>query len=73
MEERDARTVSVDVVQQVLRGLTLALAAASRANLGDLAHLLQAAAIVESLDPQARTMLLDLAEGPSTIAAAQRH
>ena len=55
---------TLEVVQQVLRGALLSIAAANRADLVQCASLMQAfAGDHTSLDPRAKTMLLDLSEG----------
>lgn len=60
----------LNITQQVLRNLMLALAAANKANLGDLGTVLEAAAANEALDPMARSMLTDLAAGASGLHGA---
>jgi len=60
----------LNVVQQVLRHVLLALAAGNRANLGDVGTVLDAAAANGALHPMARQMLSDLAAGANTLHAA---
>ena len=66
--EADLNTLNI--TQQVLRQLMLALAASHQADLGKLGALLEAAAGNESLEPMARHMLADLASGASGLHAA---
>lgn len=60
----------LNIVQQVLRHVMLALAAGNKANLGDIGSVLEAAAGMETLDPMARQMLADLAVGATGLHAA---
>lgn len=60
----------LNVVQQVLRHVLLALAAGNRANLKDVGTVLDAAAANGALHPMARQMLSDLAAGANTLRAA---
>lgn len=60
----------LNIVQQVLRQLMLALAAGNKANLGDIGAVLEAAAAQGTLDPMARQMLADLAAGATGLHAA---
>ena len=65
--------VSLEVVQQVLRGLTVSLAAGGRMDMPQVASLLQAWAGSQStMDPLARTMLLDLSAGLDTLGMKSR-
>jgi len=59
---------TLNAMQQVLRGLTVSLAAASRADLGELATLLQAFAAAHPVEPVAKAMLLDLADGMQALS-----
>ncbi|WP_162782111.1 hypothetical protein [Arenimonas caeni] len=70
-ESLDMATLTV--VQEVLRGLTLSLAAASRADLSELSTALQGFAdSAPGLEAISRTMLRNLAEGPAMLAAGRR-
>jgi len=60
----------LNIVQQVLRHLMLALAAGNKSNLGDIGQVLEAAAANGALDPMARQMLADLAAGATGLHAA---
>lgn len=60
----------LNIVQQVLRQLMLAIAAGNKANLGDIGLVLEAAAAQGTLDPMARQMLADLAAGATGLHAA---
>lgn len=61
---------ALNIIQQVLRPLMLALAASHQADLGKLGAVLEAAAGNESLEPMARQMLADLASGAIGLHAA---
>jgi hypothetical protein len=61
---------TLNVTQQVLRGITVSLAAACKADLGDLGAALEAFASSHALEPEARQMLLDLAVGATALYAA---
>lgn len=65
MSENERITAdALNVVQQVLRGALLSIAAAGRADLVQSATLMQSfAGDHTGLDPRAKAMLLDLAEG----------
>lgn len=60
----------LNIVQQVLRNLMLALAAGNKADLGDIGAVLEASAANRALDPMARQMLADLAAGATGLHAA---
>lgn len=60
----------LNIIQQVLRHVLLALAAGNRANLEDIGTVLEAAAANGALHPMARQMLTDLAAGAITLHAA---
>lgn len=60
----------LNITQQVLRHLMLALAAGNKSNLGDIGNVLEAAATNDALDPMARQMLADLAAGVTGLHAA---
>jgi hypothetical protein len=71
-EERNGM-VNLDTVQQVLRGMTVSIAAAGRMDMAELATLLQGfATSPATLDPLARRMLLDLASGLDLLAVPRR-
>ena len=57
----DAATLNI--VQEVLRGMMLSLATAARADLGTLAYALESFTTQEGLEDISRTMLRDLAAG----------
>ena len=63
----------LNITQEVLRHLMLALAAASGADLGKLSHGLEAAATNEALEAMARQMLADLALGAGIIGSGIGH
>ena len=64
---------TLTAVQEVLRGLMLSLAAASRADLSHLASLLQGFADhTPGLEDISRTMLRDLARGAAQLAPDPR-
>lgn len=64
---------TLTVVQEVLKGLTLSLAAASRSDLSELSTALQSFAdSTPGLEPISRTMLRNLAEGPAMLATGRR-
>lgn len=50
-------------VHEVLKGLTVSIAAAARVDKAELSHLLSAFAANPKLEPLAQKMLADLAEG----------
>lgn len=60
----------LNIVQQVLRNLMVALAAGNKSNLADISAVLHASAENESLDPMARSMLVDLGDGAAALHAA---
>lgn len=60
----------LNITQQVLRQLMLALAAGSKADLEAIGTVLESAASNEALDPMARHMLADLAAGATGLHAA---
>lgn len=60
----------LNITQQVLRHLMLAIAAGTKADFGDIGAVLEAAAVNDALDPMARTMLADLAAGATGLHAA---
>lgn len=60
----------LNITQEVLRHLMLALAAGSLADLGKIGAVLEAAASNEALDPMSQTMLADLAAGATGLFAA---
>ena len=53
----------INIIQQVLRALTVTLAASQQADLGKLGAALESAAGHQALEPMARQMLADLAGG----------
>ena len=61
---------TLNIVQQVLKGLMLTLAAENKADRGKIGSLLEAYASNEGLDPMARAMILDLASGVIAMHAA---
>lgn len=61
---------ALNVTQQVLRALMLALAAGCDADLGKVGLALEAAAANRAIEPMARQMLADLAAGATGIHAA---
>jgi hypothetical protein len=65
-EKIDANTINV--IQQVLRTLTIALAGSAKADLHALAELLQSGSANAQLAPEAVLMLEDLAMGVGKIA-----
>ncbi len=64
---------TLNAVQQTLRGLTVSLATAARADLGELATLLQAFASGPGIEATAQSMLLDLAEGLQLLHGKRPH
>lgn len=60
---------SLNITQQVLRGLTLALVASNAIPLDKFSTLL-GSVITENMDPMAKTMLADLAEGMGVLHSA---
>lgn len=60
----------LNITQQVLRHLMLAIAAGSNADLWKIGAVLESAAGNEALDPMAQTMLSDLAAGATGLFAA---
>ena len=60
----------LNITQQVLRNLTIALAAVNASDLGKLGMSLEAAAANQTLDPMAQQMLADLAAGVTGLHAA---
>lgn len=64
---------TLNIVQEVLRGMMLSLAAASRANLAELAHGLDAFTTQEGLDDISRSMLRDLAQGAQVLSLQRPH
>lgn len=68
MKNSDIETLNI--VQQVLRHLMLALAAGNKASLNDIGTVLEAAAANGALDPMARKMLADLAAGATGLHAS---
>lgn len=67
-EQIDARTLNV--VQQVLRGVVVALVAEHKGDMALTASLLQGFAAQDGIDPVAKTMLTDLAGGLDVLGAA---
>ncbi len=67
---KDSDIEVLNIVQQVLRHMLLALAAGNKANLGDIGAVLEAAATNGAIDPMARQMLADLAAGATGLHAA---
>jgi len=59
---------TLNVLQQALRTLTLSLAAATKADLHVLSQMLKASSSNDQLEPEARLMLTDLAEGMGMLA-----
>lgn len=68
MQEDSIRVLSV--VQEVLRGFVLATAATNRQAVGEFGSLLAAAGENDQIDPIARKMLQDLAEGALMLSTA---
>lgn len=68
MPSQQPDPMTLDVVQQTLRHLMLALAGASKADLPMLATLLTAATQEHGLTPQSKRMLEDLAQGAAVVA-----
>lgn len=60
----------LNITQQVLRHLMLALAASNQADLGKIGAVLESAAANQSLEPMAQQMLADLAAGATGLHAA---
>lgn len=60
----------LNITQQVLRQLMLALAAANKSDLAVIGGLLEDAANMTTLDPMARHMLADLAAGATMLHGA---
>ena len=60
----------LNITQQVLRHLMLALAASNQADLGKIGAVLESAAANQSLEPMAQRMLADLAAGATGLHAA---
>jgi hypothetical protein len=60
----------LNITQQTLRHLMLAMAGAGKLDLGDLGNLLEAGASNTNLDPMARQMLADLAAGATGLHSA---
>ena len=58
------------ITQQVLKYLTLAIAAAGKIELGPIGEILEGAAAETTLDPMAREMFADLARGLIGLHAA---
>ena len=67
MDHGDIETLNI--VQQVLKHLLLAIATSSEADIGKVGTFLEAASANERLDPAAREMLADLAAGATGISA----
>ncbi len=63
---------AMNTMQRVLRGLVISLAAAQRIDMPMFASLLQAFAANRNLDPTARAMLLDLAQGLDVLGTGLR-
>lgn len=61
---------TLDVVQQVLRGLTVSLALSAKVDLQQCAASLNSFAEDDNLDPMAKVMLNDLARGLELIGQA---
>ncbi len=68
MNKEQAETLNT--VQEVLRHVVIALAGASGCDKAKLAHLLDAGASNEQLEPASRAMLRDLAAGLDIMASA---
>lgn len=62
---------TLNVVQQVLKGVVLSLAAAQRVDPSELSTLLTDASRLPNFDPLAQQMLVDLAQGLAVIAKAK--
>jgi hypothetical protein len=60
----------LNITQQVLRHLMLALAAANKSDLGIIGEVLESAATNTNLDPMACQMLADLAAGATGLHVA---
>lgn len=69
MTNKDKAEV-LQITQEVLRGLMISLAGASKADMNVLSELLIEAAKASNLAPHSRIMLEDLAQGPALIAKA---
>jgi hypothetical protein len=67
---KDSDIEVLNIVQQVLRHLMLALAAGHTADLGKIGAVLEAGATSGTLEPMARRMLADLAAGATGLHAA---
>lgn len=61
----------LNIIQQVLRGVVTAAGALHPDQIGQMSSTLAAFASHPDIDPKARAMLQDLAQGPGMIAAAQ--
>ena len=68
MEQTDLDILNI--TQEVLRHLMLALAAGSQADLGKIGAVLEAAAGNDALNPMSQAMLADLAAGATGLFAA---
>lgn len=68
MKESDLEILNT--VQQVLRGMLIALAAGNKADLGNISSALEAFAANGEISPMAQKMLLDLASGAAGLHAA---
>lgn len=60
----------LNIIQEVLRGVVIAMVAIDPHKLPDVAQLLMASAAIEEIDPKARQMLADLAAGLELLASA---
>ncbi|HEU4589412.1 MAG TPA: hypothetical protein VFS13_00775 [Steroidobacteraceae bacterium] len=68
MERATAETLNI--TQQVLRNVVIALCAEMRADMSRVSAVLAAAGAQESLEPAAQRMLTDLAEGLAMLGGA---
>jgi hypothetical protein len=64
---------TLEIVQQVLRGVVVALIAEHKGDMALTASVLQAFASESKVDPMAKTILLDLATGLDTLGSAFGH
>lgn len=70
---KEPNLATLNVVQEVLRGITVSLATAARVDLAELSGLLQSfAEDTPGLDPLTRVMVRDLAVGPALLTPARR-
>ena len=62
----------LNIIQQVLRGVVTAAGALHPERIAELSTTLAAFANNQDIDPTARAMLHDLAQGPGMLASAQK-